>query len=709
MEALEGERRKRARRRRRDDMECDAACVFPLLLACAVRDGDEHLLLLLLRRLLRCISLSLAPSLLAVLPLLLSSRCHAVAVLAAQLLGAASLTSLHHNHAIASDPATLTALLRSLTSTSTSRSRSVLTALMDLSVSSFARDRLRDHAPALPCLLHVLCLEASQHSQGDSIPINKLLASLLDLLLLLINTSDIHFSETISQHLVQKVLPFLSKIQKTSSFYGKIAYMQTPNHQLSETIFRISAALPDPQMSSQELRSYIFGTKESDFQDFLLTFWEKSPVLIKKGSNCFYQINSVLSSSINSLNPNSTDTIIDSILQYSVTCPATVSDELDINQFLNEMKGSLGSSLVYNQDIRIVKTEWQSHNKEEHFPFVDKWKKAFNNGYSIALKGMEFRSDQIAPFSVALSELFGLPSIGVNLYLSPCGAQGLARHYDDHCVFVWQIRGCKYWKILKDPKPIMPRLYESLDNTFASQISGEIEILLEEGDILYIPRGYFHEARTVMNSSRPSLHLTFAIEVERPFEWEGFVHVALHCWSKKLNQKSDNSYLFSNSKFPNITHTLLLHISIKLISDQSPAFWKLCMVASNFKMDNQKSTFDHLINVINEESNFIAAFNWIKLVVDKREEESVQCMRWLRNLYDDIQYDNLLETLEKYVVVVCNGKSEEALADFVQFKSWFCKCVLYEDACACFVSLLKEYRKARRQYMKGMLSLHRKY
>ncbi|KAJ4813831.1 Bifunctional lysine-specific demethylase and histidyl-hydroxylase NO66 [Rhynchospora pubera] len=670
---------------------------LPLLLASAVRDER-----LLLRRLLS-VSLSLSlemetetetetehiSCLLAVLPLLLRSRCPAVAALAARLVGAASLASLRLNHAIAADAAILTALLNSMRP-------SFLSALLDLSVSSFARHRLRHHHHALPHLLFLL----SQHPKPSS--------SLLRLILLLINTSTTHFFAThnLSPHLLQNALPLLSKFHNPSS----LSYIQTLFHDLSQTIFWISAALPlpHPQFTSHQLSSYIFGTKQSDFQHFLLAFWEKSPLLIKKGSNsnkCSHQINSLLTSSFNS----PTHTIIDSILQNSLTCPATVSDDLDLNQVFNEIKGTLGSSLIYNQDIRILKTNSQSHCKEQHFPFIDKWKKAFQNGYSIALKGMQFRSDQIAPFSLAFSELFGLPSIGVNLYLSPSGAQGLARHYDDHCVFVWQIRGCKCWKILKDPKPVMPRLYESIDNTFASQTSGEIEIILQEGDILYIPRGYFHEARTVINSTSPSLHLTFAIEVERPFEWEGFVHVALHCWSRKLNQKSDNSYLLSNSEFPNITHTLLLHISIKLIGDQSPAFRKLCMVASNFKMDNQKSNFDHLINIINEESNFIVAFNWIKLVVEKREEESILCMRWLRNLYDDIYYDNLLETLEKYVVVACNGKSEEALADFVQFKSWFCKDVVYEDACASFLSLLKKYRESRRQYMKGMLSLHRKY
>jgi bifunctional lysine-specific demethylase and histidyl-hydroxylase MINA len=369
----------------------------------------------------------------------------------------------------------------------------------------------------------MLCLELSQDSERDVIPLNKFSFSLLELAILLINTSDINFSENISQELIRKVLPLLSKIQKRHFIYSKMDELHGQNHELSETIFRLSVCLPNPNFSSDELRSYIFGTKASDFEGFLLNFWERSPFLVKKGSTIFEETDSFFGSLVSYVNPKSTSSIIDSILQYSVTCPAIDSDELDVNQVLDEMKGSLGSPLIYYQDIRIVKTEGQSHKKEEHLPFIDKCEEAFNNGYSIALKGMEFRSDQIAPYSLALSELFGLPSIGVNLYLSPHGAQGLARHYDDHCVLVWQITGCKSWKILKEPKPDMPRLYERLDNTFANEKGGEMEILLQEGDILYIPRGYFHEARTMINGSGPhktdcSLHLTFAIEVERPFE-----------------------------------------------------------------------------------------------------------------------------------------------------------------------------------------------
>lgn len=74
----------------------------------------------------------------------------------------------------------------------------------------------------------------------------------------------------------------------------------------------------------------------------------------------------------------------------------------------------------------------------------------------------------------------------------------------------------------------MPRLYEPIDNShdLESESSKMVceEFLMREGDVLYIPRGFPHEACTFNDgdggngNAGSSLHLTLAIEVEPPFE-----------------------------------------------------------------------------------------------------------------------------------------------------------------------------------------------
>lgn len=152
---IEEEKREKRKKREKKGRRLRRRYLFPLLLASASRSRLNPCALPLLRRLLRRLKFKLKdqrrglPSwLLALFPLLLSSHCSPLSS-ALSLLRAASLTSLRHNHALASDPALLEALLALLRAAPTP---ALLAALLDLSVSSFARDRLRE-AGALPTLL----------------------------------------------------------------------------------------------------------------------------------------------------------------------------------------------------------------------------------------------------------------------------------------------------------------------------------------------------------------------------------------------------------------------------------------------------------------------------------------------------------------------------------------------------------------------------
>ncbi|KAG4383513.1 hypothetical protein GLYMA_13G102601v4 [Glycine max] len=244
---------------------------------------------------------------------------------------------------------------------------------------------------------------------------------------------------------------------------------------------------------------------------------------------------------VQSLNWNGrVPSLLSSILQHLVACFPIASDEQNILNFLNEVKDRLGCPIIYQQDIRAVKTERQSR-KEMHyfrdfhsgcskeplyFTFDDVLKcgQAYKEGYTVALRGLEFCYQSIAAIADTLALMFGQPSVGANLYLTPPNSQGLVCHFDDHCVFVCQIFGSKQWTIFSPPSQLLPHLY---DNLLGSDINctkaGRREFFLREGDLLYIPRGFPHEAYTssAVSDGSPgfSFHLTLSIEVEPPFEF----------------------------------------------------------------------------------------------------------------------------------------------------------------------------------------------
>lgn len=84
-----------------------------------------------------------------------------------------------------------------------------------------------------------------------------------------------------------------------------------------------------------------------------------------------------------------------------------------------------------------------------------------------------------------------------NIYVTPPSSQGLRLHSDPHDVFVIQCHGTKNWVVEFD---------SALD---ASLIASEQrEIVLEKGDVLYMPKGTKHAASTNANFS---IHVTISV------------------------------------------------------------------------------------------------------------------------------------------------------------------------------------------------------
>lgn len=365
----------------------------------------------------------------------------------------------------------------------------------------------------------------------------------------LINTCSLEFLEKIPGELSMTFLCFLKdlwfKIQDSLFEINNQEQRYLCNNRkvsdLTETIFRLSMnCCCRTTCSSDAVKRSIFGSMESDFEHFMLNNWEDSPFLFEITSKSSEDNDNILSSVVRYFKSRTVDSILDSILGGLVSCPPIASDELDILTFLKEVKGGLACSIVYGQDIRVVKTVGIT-KEEVHFwsdytgsstgkDHLQKCKEAYKNGYTIALRGMEFRSEKIAAISDGLEMLFGRPSVGANLYLTPPRSQGLARHYDDHCVFVCQLLGNKKWSVFPQSAVQLPRLYEPLGSFAGSKGSNDAcegrEFLLREGDVLYIPRGCPHEAHTFIKDGESpveeltgfSLHLTLGIEVEPPFE-----------------------------------------------------------------------------------------------------------------------------------------------------------------------------------------------
>ncbi len=97
---------------------------------------------------------------------------------------------------------------------------------------------------------------------------------------------------------------------------------------------------------------------------------------------------------------------------------------------------------------------------------------------------------------------------GCNAYLSQKGGKAFPIHRDGHHVLIFALSGQKRWKVYNHKQNAYYAQMKVPDETTDDEIRASglaLDIIMNPGDILYIPIGQFHE---VENLSNHSLHLT---------------------------------------------------------------------------------------------------------------------------------------------------------------------------------------------------------
>ena len=97
--------------------------------------------------------------------------------------------------------------------------------------------------------------------------------------------------------------------------------------------------------------------------------------------------------------------------------------------------------------------------------------------------------------------------VRANAYFTPPRAQGLDPHYDDHDVLVLQLHGSKRWRIHQEVKWPRRPMAGALPREFIK--AAPQDLTLTPGDVLYLPRGFVHEAASMETAS---LHLTLSVQ-----------------------------------------------------------------------------------------------------------------------------------------------------------------------------------------------------
>lgn len=137
------------------------------------------------------------------------------------------------------------------------------------------------------------------------------------------------------------------------------------------------------------------------------------------------------------------------------------------------------------------------------------------SGQPIVWNGVRGATPALDALTAELAEKFGA-SVWANVYSTGTAAKPFAVHFDTHDVLAIQCEGAKEWFVSQvrvncplDVLALAPTIQRALSERREEALAEPLmTVVMQPGDVLYIPRGQFHDART---PAERSLHVTFAV------------------------------------------------------------------------------------------------------------------------------------------------------------------------------------------------------
>lgn len=137
-------------------------------------------------------------------------------------------------------------------------------------------------------------------------------------------------------------------------------------------------------------------------------------------------------------------------------------------------------------------------------------------GSTVALDALDLLDPRMEVACRALQWWSG-ERVQVNIYLTTQDTAGFDLHWDDHDVLVVQLAGSKTWEV-RGASRLAPLRRDAAENTDPSA-----EVLwsgvLQVGQVMHIPRGFWHRATRTDRGGGFSLHATFGITQRTGVDW----------------------------------------------------------------------------------------------------------------------------------------------------------------------------------------------
>ena len=132
-------------------------------------------------------------------------------------------------------------------------------------------------------------------------------------------------------------------------------------------------------------------------------------------------------------------------------------------------------------------------------------------GASVVMNDVDSLTPGLAAVSDAL-EGAGLGKAQANVYISFQQHKAFHSHYDTHDVWAVQVEGEKTWNIWEGRAeyPIPHPIFRGQKQDHHDRAKGALrgQVLLKKGDVLYLPRGWYHDA---LAEAPNSVHIAYGV------------------------------------------------------------------------------------------------------------------------------------------------------------------------------------------------------
>lgn len=204
-----------------------------------------------------------------------------------------------------------------------------------------------------------------------------------------------------------------------------------------------------------------------DKQEFLLNYWEKKHLFIKNDNNKFLNVYSY-EDLTNYLNFHAHS------LQYP------------------EIRVTIDSKHVSPEEYHETIPFFSVQNLTKTKINPEKLNELISQKASLILSDIQEYNDFFQDLSSDLSAEIER-KINVTLFYSSDGLNSFKNHCDPESAFILQLKGKKNWTIYEKP--------DEIDNYNGEPLKVINDYILEEGDVLYLPKGVWHNAKAFDGNS----------------------------------------------------------------------------------------------------------------------------------------------------------------------------------------------------------------